>query len=144
MTFAISTKKILTSLVALLFGLFTAGAAALDTSKTILCASLEVLECVDGEGCEGVRPEEVSAPTFMRINVKKKEVSASVERPPTRIDHIEEVENRLVMQGVEDGREDEIDGAGWTISIDKSTARMVATVTVDQAAIVIFGACTEL
>ncbi len=140
----ISKKRFLAGAVAVQFSLFAAGALALDTSKTILCASLEVLECVDGAECEAVQPEEVGAPTFMRINVRKKEVSASVERPPSKIDHIEEVENRLIMQGVEDGRDDERDGAGWTISIDRSTARMVATVAVDQAAIVIFGACTEL
>ena len=137
-------KPALVGIVALLFGLLAASASALDTSKTILCASLEVLECVDGEACEAVLPEEVGAPTFMRINVKKKEVKASVERPPSRIDHIEEVDDRLVLQGVEDGRDDEKDGAGWTISIHKETARMVAAVTLDQAAIVIFGACTEL
>jgi hypothetical protein len=137
-------KPALAGIVVLLFSLFSAGASALDTSKTILCASLEVLECVDGADCEAVFPEEVGAPTFMRINVKKKEVKASVERPPSRIDHIEEVEDRLVLQGVEDGRDDERDGAGWTISIHKSTGRMTATVALDQAAIVIFGACTEL
>ena len=141
---SISKNRLLVGAFAAQISLFSAGASALDTSKTILCASLEVLECVDGGDCEAVLAEEVGAPTFMRINVKKKEINASVERPPTRIDHIEEVEDRIVLQGVEDGREDEIDGAGWTISIDKSTARMVATVAVDQAAIIIFGACTEI
>lgn len=140
----ISMKQTLTGLVALMFSLLAAGAPVLDTSKTLLCASLEVLECVDGADCEAVFPEEVGAPTFMRIDIRKKEIKASVERPPSLIDHIEEIEDRIVLQGVEDGRDDELDGAGWTISIHKGTARMVATVVVDQAAIIIFGACTEI
>ena len=139
-----SMKQTLVGLVALLFGLFAVSASALDTSKIILCASLEVLECVDGAACESVFPEDVGAPTFMRINIGKKEVIASVERPPSKIDYIEEVEDRIVLQGVEDGRDDELDGAGWMISINNDTARMVATVAIDRAAIVIFGACTEL
>ena len=140
----ISKKRFLAGAVAVQFSLFAAGALALDTSKTILCASLDVWECVDGAECEAVLPEDVGAPTFMRINIRKKEVKASVERPPSLIDHIEEVEDRIVLQGIEDGRDDELDGAGWTISIHKRTARMVATVAVDQAAIIIFGACTEI
>ena len=49
----------------------------------------------------------------------------------------------LVLQGVEDGHEDEKDGTGWTISIATQTGRMVGTAAADRAAIVIFGACTE-
>jgi len=139
-----SIRRILVFMVAAAAGLSTGSALALDTSKEILCASLNVFECVDGGECEDVVPEEVGAPTFLRINVKKKEVRASQERPPSIIDHIEEVEDRLVMQGVEDGEDNEEDGSGWTISIEKATGRMVATAAASRAAIVIFGACTEL
>jgi len=130
--------------IASLFGLAAGNVFALDTSKEILCVSLDVFECVDGGKCDEVRPEEVAAPTFLRINVKKKEIRASQERPPSIIDHIEEVEDRLVLQGVEDGDDDEVDGSGWTLSIEKATGRMVATAAASRAAIVIFGACTEL
>jgi hypothetical protein len=134
-------KRILIGVAA---ALFAGGVSALDTSKIILCAATDVIECAYGSDCDAVLPEEVNAPTFMRINIKKKEIIASQERPPTKIDHIEDVENRLVLQGVEDGSAQAGDGTGWTVSIDKQTARMVMTATVEQAAIVIFGACTEL
>lgn len=136
-------KKILKSVIAIAFSFFTLNALALDTSKILLCASLEVHECVDGVPCARVIPEDVGAPTFIWINFDEKEIRANVEGRASKIDHMEEVEDRLVLQGVEDGREDEQDGAGWTISIDVNTGRMVGTGAVSQAAIVIFGACTE-
>lgn len=116
----------------------------LDMSKPILCAVIDVHECVDGAQCQEVMHEEVSAPTFLRINMKKKEVFVTDERPPSKIDHLEEVEGRIVMQGVEDGREDRPDGVGWTLSIEKATARMVISAAAAQAAIIGFGSCTEL
>ncbi len=137
-------KKILASVLAISLGLIAGSALALDTSEPILCASLDVFECVDGRGCEEVLPEDVDAPTFLWVNVEGKEIRASVEGDGSRIDHIEEVEDRLVLQGVEDGRDDVNDGTGWTISIEKKTGRMVGTAAASQAAIVIFGACTEV
>jgi hypothetical protein len=137
-------KTKLTSVLAMSLSLIAVNALAIDTSKTILCASLEVFECVDGEACNSVQPEDVNAPTFLWINIDDKEVRASVEGRASAIDHIEEVEDRLVLQGVEDGRKDEKDGTGWTISIGKKTGRMVGTAAASQAAIVIFGACTEV
>ncbi len=119
-------------------------ALALDTSEPFLCAIADVWECVDGGKCIEVLPEEVDAPTFLRINIPKEEVIVTSERPASKIEHMEEVEDRLVLQGIEDGREDRPDGAGWTISIQKDTARMVVTGAINQAAIVLFGACTEL
>ncbi len=137
-------RKILAGALAFGLGLVTGNALAIDTSETILCASLDVFECVDGRGCEEVLPEDVDAPTFLWIDIEDKEIRASVEGRGSPIDHIEEVEDRLVLQGVEDGRGDENDGTGWTISIEQTTGRMVGTAAAHQAAIIIFGACTEI
>jgi hypothetical protein len=123
--------------------LLAGSATALDTSKPLLCASIDVNECVDGNGCSEVLAEEVDAPTFFRIDLGKKQVRVTKDGLPTKIEHLEEIEGRIVMQGVEEGNPDVNDGTGWTITIERDTARMVATATLHQAAIVIFGACTE-
>jgi len=123
--------------------LFAGSAAAIDTSKPLLCASIEVNECIDGYGCSEVLAEEVDAPTFFRIDLGKKQVRVTKDGPATKIEHMEEVEGRIVMQGVEEGNPDVDDGTGWTITIEQDTARLVATAATRQAAIVIFGACTE-
>jgi len=137
-------KKEFAATLGLSLGMIAGSALAIDTSDPILCASLDVFECVDGAGCEEVLPEDVGAPTFLWVDIDDKEVRASVAGPPSRIDHIEEVEDRLVLQGVEDGRDDTNDGTGWTISIEQKTGRMVGTAAASHAAIVIFGACTEV
>jgi hypothetical protein len=136
--------KLITTGAAILFAMTSGAALALDTAEPFLCAVADVWECVDGGKCIEVLPEEVDAPPFLRINVPKKEVIVTSERPASTIEHMEEIEGRLVLQGIEDGREDRPDGAGWTISIQKDTARMVVTGAINQAAIVLFGACTEL
>lgn len=134
-------SRLLVSLAAMLIA---GSASALDTSKPFLCASIQVHECVDGSGCEAVLPEEVSAPTFMRVNVRAREIRVLQEAPPTKIRSVSRIEDRLVLQGAEDGNPQQPDGVGWTLSIENDTGRFVATAAVLQGAIVIFGACTEL
>ena len=125
--------------------LLSAGPAlALDTSKPFLCASMQVNECIDGQECKAVLPEEVNAPTFLRVNVGKKEIRILKDAPPSKIRSVVLVENRLVLQGAEDGNPRQPDGTGWTLSIENDTGRFVATAAVLQGAIVIFGACTEI
>jgi hypothetical protein len=65
------TGRLLVGLIAMLA---TASASAIDSSKPFLCASMQVHECIDGRGCEAVLPEDVAAPTFMRVNVRAKEI----------------------------------------------------------------------
>jgi hypothetical protein len=135
------SSKLLISVVTLL----SAGSVwALDTSKPILCASMQVNECIDGRGCEAVLPEEVNAPTFLRVDVRNKVIRILKDAPGSKIRSISRIENRLVLQGAEDGNPRQPDGAGWTISIENDTGRFVATAAVLQGAIVIFGACTEI
>ena len=123
--------------------LFASHAVALDLSKPFLCASLDVHECVDGARCREVLPEDVNAPTFFRVDMKKKQIRVSKSGEPTEIEHVDTLEGRIVLQGVEDGNPEIEDGAGWTMTIEEDTARMVVTATTRQAAIVIFGACTK-
>ena len=117
---------------------------ALDSSKPILCATMDSHECVDGSGCRDVIPEEVSVPTFFRLDLKKGTVHVLKSEEPNQAEHYEEVDGRIVMQGVEDGLPEEVDGTAWTLMVEQSTGRMVGTAATRQAAIVIFGACTEI
>ena len=116
---------------------------ALDLSETILCASLDVYECVDGSGCNEVLAEDVNAPTFFRVNVEEKQVMVSKAGEPTEVEHYETIGGRVILQGVDASRQDAEVGVGWTVAIEEESGRMVSTVTIDQGAIVIFGACTE-
>ena len=133
------SKTIAACLLAMCLAL-SGSAFALDTSKPILCASIDVHECVDGGSCREVLAEDVNAPTFIRIDLKKKTVAGRKSVDPDRIKTIESVDGRLIMQGL--GVTDAED-LGWTIVVEEDTGRMIVTATTEQAAVVIFGACTE-
>ncbi|UCH48975.1 MAG: hypothetical protein JSU95_04030 [Betaproteobacteria bacterium] len=134
------TSRFLVGLIAMLAA---GSASAIDTSKPFLCASMQVYECIDGRGCEAVLPEDVAAPTFMRVNVRAKEIRVLKDAPPTKIRGVARIEDRLILQGAEDGNPNRPDGVGWTLSIENDTGRFVATAAILQGAINIFGACTE-
>ena len=116
---------------------------ALDTSQPLLCATTQVFQCVDGTGCSAVLPETVNAPTFLRLDVKKKMLRVYKDAPPTKIASITNIENRIVLQGAEDGSDERADGGGWTLSVESETGRFVGTIAGEQASITLFGACTE-
>ena len=136
-------KTILKIGLALLLFMATGPAVALDKSEPLLCASIQVNECVDGAGCREVLPEDVGMPTFFWVNMKKKEIRASKDSEPTAIERMENVEGRTVLQGADPGSADPADGSGWTMTIEDNTGRMTSTATTRQAAVVIFGTCTE-
>ncbi|UCG71752.1 MAG: hypothetical protein JSV45_10840 [Chromatiales bacterium] len=123
-------------------GLASGSVYAFDTDKIILCATTEVQDCLVTRGCEQVQPEDVSVPTFMRLNLKKNRIEVGDQS--VDIERSEEVENRLIMQGAEDGSENRPDGVGWTLSVSKDTGRFVATLATEQAGLILFGACTEI
>ena len=127
----------------LLVAVVASPALALDTSEPFLCAVTQVYECIDGTGCASVLPEAVGAPTFLRVNVKKKQLRVSPDRPPSKIISVSEVEGRIILLGAEDGRKERPDGSGWVFSIEHDTGRFVAAVAVLQGSITLFGACTE-
>ena len=124
------------------FCLAGGSALAMDTDKIILCATTEVQDCLAAQGCEQVQPEDVNVPTFMRLNLPKNRIEVGTQS--VDIERSEQVENRLVLQGAEDGSESRPDGVGWTFSVSTDTGRFVATLATSHAGIIMFGACTEI
>jgi hypothetical protein len=66
----------------------------------------------------------------------------SLVRRTSKIEHVEHVENKLILQGVEDGVENVDDGLGWSITISKITGKVVLAASGDGVAYVAFGTCT--
>jgi len=116
-------------------------AADFDGSEPMLCASLDVLECVDGRDCDMVAAEDVDAPQFITVNLKNDELSLNrAGRPQSaELRNRESLNGRLVLQGV--GTET---GLGWTFSVDEETGRFVISASGDEVAFIIFGACTTI
>lgn len=116
----------------------SARAGNFDGSRTLLCALLEIYECVLHEGCERTTAEAINLPQFLTIDFEKKQLSGTTPEGTVRktdIEHRENANGRLILQGGEEGR-------GWSISIHEETGKMVATVSGEEAGFVVFGACT--
>lgn len=62
---------------------------------------------------------------------------------PSRIENMERVDGKLILQGAEDGRREVRDGLGWSIAISEDKGKMVLTGSGDQVGFVVFGACTS-
>jgi hypothetical protein len=116
-----------------------------DGSKPLVCTVISVSECLMDQGCRDVSPEEVNLPRFLWINLDKKVIQSNRSGQDARtstIESVKEVDNKLLLQGAEQGLEEVRDGFGWTIAIMADTGEMVLTASGDLAAEVAFGVCT--
>ena len=121
----------------------------LDSSKPFLCSVATVSECLPGGICEQATAESVNAPDFLKIDLKKKTVTGKVLGsdelpPPSKIQHSTTIDEKLFLQGTDEGVEHLRDGLAWSITIDQVNGKMVLTASGDAEAFVIFGACTNL
>jgi len=136
-------KLLCVSLVLAPLGL--ASAADFDGSKPMLCAAVNLQECVPGGGCESVTPESINAPEFLRIDGKKKTITAVVPnetRPATKILSSTKTDDKLILQGADEGLEGvRDDGLAWSVAIDLETGKMVLSASGEEVAFVIFGSC---
>ena len=122
-----------------------AASAAVDGSEPVICATVEIMECVPDHDCQRISARDVGIPRFLQIDFDGQKITRT--RPEgteisSQIERSEKVDGRLILQGAEDGIEDLRDGIGWTLSIDEASGDMVLTGSGNGVAFVIFGACT--
>ena len=116
-----------------------------DGSKPLLCAVIDIVECGSGGKCQQVTAEDVGIPRFLKVNFKKKTITAtqaSGNKKSTTIKNSEHIDGKLILQGAEDGIEGVRDGVGWSIAIAEDTGNMVLSASGDDVGFVVFGACT--
>jgi len=120
-------------------------AGAFDGSVPLLCALKSANECTSTDGCQAIQPEDVGAPDFFLIDVSSKSVQGlGVEGRTSAIRSAVEIDEKLILQGADDGVEGVRDGLGWSASVDQVTGRMILTASGEQVAFVVFGACAAL
>jgi hypothetical protein len=108
--------------------------ADFDGSKMLICATVDVMDCVSGENCAKGRPGDMGAPAFLRIDFAKKTIGAKVTTPIVSIDTTEE---QILLKGNEQGY-------GWTFALDQDAGRFAATLVNREGVFVLFGSCTPL
>ncbi len=118
-----------------------------DGSNSLLCVSIEINECLPGEGCSLVTATSVDAPQFIKVDFENNTLTGdrtAGQEKKSAIERMETVDGKLMLQGAEDGIEAIRDGIGWTLSITQSNGKMVLTGSGENVGFVIFGACTTL
>lgn len=118
-------------------------AADFDGSESLLCSFGEAFECDDGAECRKVSLESIDAPDFVKLDFRRKQivsVLAGEDGAPDAIDNVVDLANYLVVQGVQGG--DYNDTLGWSFTISHESGDLVASGAGENAAFVIFGACT--
>jgi hypothetical protein len=98
---------------------------------------IEAFECGPDTGCESGTPESNGLSRFLRIDFKKKEVytTKQAQEQASRIEKVERAGGVVLLSGTQNGR-------GWNLSLTEATGYLVLTVSGDQVAFVVFGACT--
>ena len=126
----------------------TAIAAEFDGSETLMCSFARVVECDIDSECRQVTNESVDAPDFVKLDFKGKQViaiSAGVESAPDVIGNVINLANYVVVQGVQGGgAEGAANTLAWSVSISHETGQMVLSAAGENAAFVLFGACTAI
>lgn len=119
-------------------------AGDLDGSKPLYGSVEKILEINKFKIKDDVNPDSVGLPQNFVIDFKAELIRPSKDslvRKTTKIRHIEHLENKLILQGVEDGVENVDDGLVWSIVISKNTGKMVLSAAGDGVAYVVFGVC---
>ena len=118
----------------------SASAQGVGDSKRLLCALTEASECSFRHPCLTGGPHLVNIPSFVKIDLQAKLVTASRDEGDDLSSPIVAATtngNTLVIQGVENER-------GWNASIDKASGKMTVSVSGSDLGFVVFGACAPL
>ncbi|MEJ2131190.1 MAG: hypothetical protein P8Y95_06110 [Gammaproteobacteria bacterium] len=139
-----TTMKLAASLLVVL-SLPAAGAEYFDGNHTLLCTIAQIFECTPANGCVAVKAEEVDAPTYFLADFNKKIVvttRVSQERRESAIENMDTIDDLLVIQGIEDGREDvPNDGAGWAMAVNNDDGGMSISAVTNGGALSGLGWC---
>ena len=114
-----------------------AAAGKYDGSTPMLCAVTAISECTADGKCERTAPQQGNTlPTFMRVNVGAKTLSADDGTGrKTEIKASSIVDKQLMLQGIENGK-------AWSMVVGSETGRWGGSVVEDDGSFALFGACT--
>ena len=91
-----------------------------------------------------IEPGTVGLPTQFLIDFESKKLIPSKGSTVRRIvsfKNVDQIENKLVIQGVDEGVEGVLDGVAWSLVISKNDGKSVLSVAGDGVAYAVFGVC---
>lgn len=117
----------------------TASAAPpLDTKKSLYCALVDVYDCSPGE-CAEIKSESVGLPDVLRMDAKKKTVTAldqEFEGATSPLDSIESRDGKIVVRSTQVDRL-------LVVTIDVVGGDAIVTVTDPKTTLVAYAECVE-
>jgi hypothetical protein len=120
----------------------TASGEQFDGKRPLLCTAFRFFECDLADGCTPVTAEEIGAAGSWTMDFKKKEVTGTTEgSQPNAIAHVELLDGKLFLTGVQDGLPGERDGVAWSVSINNPNGVMTIMVAGEGVGIVGLGSC---
>ncbi len=114
---------------------FVAAAEDFDGSVTLICSSIEAIDCVPGKPCVKDLPETIGAPQFLRINFDRQEIIGTKRISP--ILRMDKDDEQIYLYGTELNM-------GWVVTLERLNGHFSASLVNKDGAFVIFGACTPL
>lgn len=122
--------------------LLSAGVSAtgFDGEASLVCATTDVVSCVDGPACLQGSSSDFDLPSFLFVDFKNKVVRATDEsgyREVSPINNFEKTQKQMIIQGVENHR-------AWSLAIDRRSGHMSVTSAGPDVSFMIFGACTAI
>ena len=118
-----------------------------DGSMPLLGAVNKIIEINPTRVINDVNPDTVGLPRKFLIDFEDKIMRPSKDsliRRTSQIKRVEHIENKLILQGIEEGVENVDDGLAWSIAISKKTGKVVLSASGDGVAYVVFGTCTPV
>ncbi|HWN91375.1 MAG TPA: hypothetical protein VNQ15_08185 [Verrucomicrobiae bacterium] len=108
-----------------------------DGSAPMLCAVTAMSECEANGQCQRSAPQaNNNLPTFLRVDVKARSVSANDgSGRKTEIKASTVVDGHLMLQGIENGK-------AWNMVIGSETGKWGGSIVEDDGSFAVFGACT--
>ena len=122
----------------------TAFSGDFDGSKPLSGSVDKIIEINTFKIIDDVDPDTLSLPRNFLIDFKAKKLRPSKDslvRKTSNIYHVEHIENKLILQGVDEGVDNVDDGLAWSITISKKTGKVVLSASGDSVAYVVFGTC---
>ena len=125
----------------------TAFSGDFDGIKPLSGSVEKIIEINAFKIIDDVNPDTVGLPRNFVIDFKAKKLRPSkdsVVRKTSNIYRVEHIENKLILQGIDEGVENVDDGLAWSITISKKTGKVVLSASGDGLAYVVFGKCNPV
>jgi hypothetical protein len=118
-----------------------------DGSKPLSGITGKIIEINQYKIVDDVDPDTVGLPKKFMIDFNSKTLRPSKDslvRRTITFKSLEHIENKMVMQGVDEGVEGVDDGLAWSLTISKKNGNAILSASGDGVAYVVFGVCKPI